>query len=54
MIDCVREAARKVPPLMARPLREGGGVEAGPLREKKYFFWRLIKRRVVRPQWPGR
>ena len=33
--ESVREAAKKVPPLMVRPLR-GGGVKAGPL--KKNFF----------------
>ena len=32
-----REAAKKVPPQMARPLRVGGGVKAGPLRKKKIF-----------------
>ena len=31
-----RDATKKVPPLMARPLR-GGGVKAGPLR-KNFFF----------------
>ena len=35
---CTREAAKKVPPLMARPLRGGGGVKAGPLREKLFFI----------------
>ena len=38
----VREAEKKVPPLMARLLRRGGGVDrgvmAGPLREKKTFL----------------
>ena len=28
---------KKVPPLMARPLRGGGGVKAGPLRKKELF-----------------
>ena len=29
---------KKVPPLMARPLRGGGGVKAGPLRKKNLFL----------------
>ena len=32
----VREAAKKVPPLLARPLREGG-IMAGPLGERPFF-----------------
>ena len=36
----LREAAKKkVPPLVAGPLRGGGrGVKAGPLRKKELFF----------------
>ena len=38
-IAFVREAAKKkkVPPLVAGPLRGGGGVKAGPLRKKELF-----------------
>ena len=35
--QCLREAAKKVPFLVARPLRGGGG-RSWPLR-KKNFFW---------------
>ena len=34
----IKEAAKKVPPLMARPLKGGGGVKAGPLRKKEIFL----------------
>ena len=34
---CKGSRKKKVPPLMARPLR-GGGVKAGPLRKKKLFL----------------
>ena len=34
----VREAAKKNPPLMAGPIRGGGGgVKAEPLRKKNFF-----------------
>ena len=33
----VREAAKKGPPLMTRPLRGGGGLRAWPLRKKELF-----------------
>ena len=35
-LTLLMEAAKKVPPLMARPLR-GRGVKASPLREKNLF-----------------
>ena len=40
---------RKVPPLVARPLRLGGGLKAGPLRKKTFFdtyFFDKEKQRV--------
>ena len=38
----VREAAKTIPPLMARPLRGRGGVKAGPLKKRTFlhlFFY---------------
>ena len=36
-VSSLREPQKKVPPLMAGPLRWGGGVKAGPLRKKELF-----------------
>ena len=33
----IREAAKKVPPPVVRPLRGGRGVKDGPLRKKNFF-----------------
>ena len=35
---CLRKAAKKVPSLVVRPLREGGGVKDWPLRKNNFFF----------------
>ena len=43
-----REAAKKVPPLMARPLRGGNGNDKRPLKEENFLEdrWPLSSRRV--------
>ena len=39
LLSALREAAeKKFPPLMAGPLRDGGGLKAGPLRKKELFL----------------
>ena len=36
--DVFRDAAKKVPPLMAMPFRGGGDVKAGPLVEELFLL----------------
>ena len=33
----IRKATKKDPPLVVRPLRGGGGVEAGLLKKKNFY-----------------
>ena len=37
-IGLLREAAKKVPPLVAGPLRGGGGGKGWAIKEKRTFF----------------
>jgi hypothetical protein len=49
-IQILGRPQKKNPPLMARPIRGGGGVQTGPLRKKliflkiiNFFFFQLKK-----------
>ena len=51
-IVSLREAEKKVHPLVAGPLRGGGGEKAGALRKKKlflkfFFFFCLLKKKII-------